>query len=64
MIKKDAAGLERVDKNGVIFVLMNVPLYYLLALLGRTYSTYKKMKDMMEEEFKQDNKTRDKRLYL
>ena len=49
MIKKDASGVERVDKNGVIFVLTNVPLYYLLAFLGRTYSTYKRMKDMMED---------------
>jgi hypothetical protein len=50
MIKKDASGLERVDKNGVIFVLTNVPLYYLLAFLGRAYSTYKRMKDMMDEK--------------
>ena len=61
MIKKDVNGVERVDKNGVIFVLTNVPLYYLLAFLGRTYSTYKKMKDMMEDEFKPDSKIRDKR---
>jgi hypothetical protein len=50
MIKKDETGAERVDKNGVIFVLTNVPLYYLLAFLGRTYSTFKKMKDMMDRE--------------
>lgn len=49
MLKKDVTGREYVDKNGVIFVLTNVPLYYLLAFLGRTYSTYKKMKDMMDE---------------
>ena len=50
MIKKDETGAERVDKNGVIFVLTNVPLYYLLAFLGRTYSTFKKMKDLMDRE--------------
>lgn len=49
MLKKDASGQEQVDKNGVIFVLTNVPLYYLLAFLGRAYSTYKKMKDMMDD---------------
>ena len=62
MIKKDANGVEKVSKNGVIFVLTNVPLYYLLAFLGRTYSTYKKMKDMME--FKPGSKRRDKPLPL
>jgi hypothetical protein len=41
MIKRDAYG-ERVDKKGVIFVLTHIPLYYLLAFLGRAYSTYKK----------------------
>ena len=62
MIKKYANGVEKVSKNGVIFVLTNVPLYYLLAFLGRTYSTYKKMKDMME--FKPGSKRRDKPLPL
>ncbi len=52
MIKKDKNGVEQISKNGIIFVLMNVPLYYLLAFLGRAYSTYKRMKDMMEVEFK------------
>jgi hypothetical protein len=41
MIKRDAYG-ERVNKKGVIFVLTHIPLYYLLAFLGRTYSVYKK----------------------
>ncbi len=45
MIKKDKNGIENVNKNGVIFVLTNVPLYYLLAFLGRAYSTYKRLKD-------------------
>ncbi len=47
MIKRDAYG-ERVDKKGVIFVLTHIPLYYLLAFLGRTYSTYKKLKETKE----------------
>jgi len=54
MIKKDKDGIENVSKNGVIFVLTNVPLYYLLAFLGRSYSTYKRMKDMMEDYDKED----------
>ena len=45
---------DKVSKNGIIFVLTNVPLYYLLAFLGRTYSTYKKMKDMLEDYDKTD----------
>ena len=47
MIKRDAYG-ERVDKKGVIFVLTHIPLYYLLAFLGRAYSTYKKLKETKE----------------
>jgi hypothetical protein len=54
MIKKDKNGVEQISKNGIIFVLTNVPLYYLLAFLGRSYSTYKRMKDMMDDYDKKD----------